>query len=70
VSSGLVIKMTKSKIFVKCVNYLIQEKNMNYPDNYDDNEEFTETLEGEEARYKRARQYDDLNGAPEGEDDR
>lgn len=36
----------------------------------DAREEFTETPAGEEARYQRARQYDDLNGAPESEEDR
>lgn len=44
------------------------------PDEYDDDDQgpviFTETPAGEEARIRWARRYDDLNGAPEGEDDR
>jgi hypothetical protein len=36
----------------------------------DDREEFTESEEGRRARDKWAERYDDLNGAPESEDDR
>jgi hypothetical protein len=32
--------------------------------------EFTESPKGHHAREKWARRYDDLNGAPEGDDDR
>ena len=38
--------------------------------NDDDPTEFSETPEGEDARYKWAERYDDLNGAPEGDWDR
>ena len=41
------------------------------PDDLDESPvEFSESAEGERAREKQARSYDELNGAPEGEHDR
>lgn len=38
-------------------------------DNREDRKEFSETPRGYDARYRWAKRYDELNGAPEGSDD-
>jgi len=46
-------------------------KPVDEPDDRDDSdEEFSETPAGERARYRWARRYDELNGAPESDADR
>jgi hypothetical protein len=39
-------------------------------DRGNDRQEFTETAKGYRARYRWARRYDQLNGAPEGDEDK